>query len=290
MKRIWLFLATVIFLGIIIGSVILAPNNKKSEAQVAATIFPIYDIARNIAGDELEVALILPPGASPHTFEITPSALRQLSSVETVYAVGHGLDDWTNQISKSIDAEVVVVDKNINLRESGDDHSEIDPHYYLTIENAMNIAITISTDLATRYPELADNFQTNLTVYLTELAEVNPEIERIIDSTQNKNIITLHDAWYYFAEEYGLNIVGTFEPSAGREPTPQYLVELTKAIETSGASMLFSEPQLSTESINQFVSDNGLSIIELDPIGGVDDRDTYIKLMLSNAEAISKNQ
>ena len=89
--------------------IVLSTQSNTTEdpaTEIAATILPIYNIAQNVAGDVLEVELILPPGASPHTFEVTPSSIRNLKSTKVVYAVGHGLDDWTNQISESAGTDI----------------------------------------------------------------------------------------------------------------------------------------------------------------------------------------
>lgn len=283
-------------------------SEPSSEAKVAATIFPIYDMTQNIAGDVIDVELALPAGASPHTFDPSPSTLRDLQGTEVIYAVGHGLDNWTETINESIGAETLVVDTGVAIRERAheeehDDehededeheeehvHGDTDPHYYLSISNANVIAQTITDDLSQRFPEHAETFNANLENYLAELELAQNEIIATLDGVQNNNLITLHDAWYYFAEEYDLNIVGTFEPSPGREPTPQYLVELTEAVESANVQTIYSEPQLATSSIEAFLSDNKLKLAELDPIGGVGERQSYIDLMKYNAEIIAQNQ
>src|SRR5690349_2094833 len=85
---------------------------------VAATIFPIYDIARNVAGDAIDVRLVLPPGAEPHGFDPSPSLLRAMQGVQVMYAVGHGLDGWINTIADASGSDVVPVDAGIAVRPS----------------------------------------------------------------------------------------------------------------------------------------------------------------------------
>lgn len=285
-----------------------APAVETPAAPVATTIFPVYDITRNIADGATSVELIVPPGASTHTFDPSPSTLRNLRNVEVVYAIGHGADDWIDEIINSVDAQKVVVDHDIDIRDAEHDeheeeegehedegeeeheHGPEDPHYWLSIPNAKVIAATIADDLSQRFPEDADVFATNLERYLQELDQADGEIRSQLADVSNPQLITLHDAWYYFAQEYGLEIVGTFEPTAGREPTPQYLVELQEAIEASGSRTLYSEPQLSTAGLSGFARDNNLTIAELDPIGGTEGRGSYIALMKYNAQTIFQNQ
>ncbi|MFH1632010.1 MAG: metal ABC transporter substrate-binding protein [bacterium] len=291
----------IIGLVIILATIVLLIPRKANDATstpVAATIFPIYDITLNVVGDTMDVGLILPAGASPHTYDPTPSTLRDLAGAEVVYAIGYGFDDWINTVIESVGAEKVLVDDGITLLDQQSSHSHSDshgetasdPHYWLTVENAKLITQTIAGDLSNRFPEHADTFTNNASAYLSQLNQLDQNITNALAEVNNQNMVTLHDAWFYFAEEYGLEIVGTFEPTAGREPTPQYLVELTHAIEEAGTTVLYSEPQLATDSIESFLTDNNLSIAVLDPLGGVDDRQTYIDLMLYNAQTISQNQ
>ena len=103
-------------------------DNHKIEKRVGATIFPLANIAEEIAGDEFKVVLMLSPGASPHTFDPQPSLLKDLQNSSAVFAVGHGLDNWATPLAASIGAPVITLDKNIELRASIDEHDEHDEH------------------------------------------------------------------------------------------------------------------------------------------------------------------
>ena len=272
-----------------------------NTVDVATTIFPLYDITRNIAGDILKVGLILPPGASPHTYNATPSDILTVSNASAIYAIGHGLDDWSDVIITSIGAEKVIVDNDIDMRQTEElfgkdleenkiEFGDDDPHYYLNIYNAKQITQTIAADLSARYPEHAPVFAQNALEYLSKLSDVEQEIQTLLAPIENKSIITMHDAWYYFAGEYELFIVGSFEPTAGREPTPAYLAQLSMLAKTSRIQTLYSEPQLDNTTLVSFLRDNNLSLAILDPLGGVEGRASYIETMLYNAKTIANNQ
>lgn len=265
-------------------------TSTEHSARVATTIFPLQDITQNIVGDTMDVELILPPGASPHTFEISPSTLRKLDSTEVIFSIGNGLDNWTNNIAQSLKVDVVVVDQNINLRSGIEIDEPTDPHYYLDFNNAIIISQTITETLSKQFPEYANIFKANEQAYILELEKADSEIHKKFEPMQNRHLITLHDAWYYFANAYDLRIVGTFTPTPGREPTPQYLIDLQEAVSLSNVNVLYTEPQLSTDTIQAFIEDNNLKIATLDPIGGFSDRQSYIQLMQYNANIIYNNQ
>lgn len=309
------------------------PDTGPTDAKVAATIFPVYDIARNVADGVTGVKLVLPPGASPHTFEPSPQLVASLQEVEVLFAVGHELDEWAFDLVPA-EADRVIVDKGLAIidiedrhregfdlgdadhheedehHDDGEDehhhgeedehhddedehghaHGDTDPHYWLSIPNGQMIARTMATDLRERFPEHKDRIDENLREYLRELDIAEANIKNDFIDIRNRKMITMHDAWYYFAVHYDFEIVGTFEPSPGREPTPRYLAELTDAVNSFGARVIYSEPQIATESIQAFARDRGLVIAELDPLGGTPGRDTFKKLIQFNAKVITQNQ
>jgi zinc transport system substrate-binding protein len=100
------------------------------------------------------------------------------------------------------------------------------------------------------------------------------------------DILTFHDAWFCFADNFGLKIAGTFEPAAGEEPGPRYLADLQREIKARHIRIIFIEPQFSMGVLKSFAKDSGVKIAELDPLGGVEGRTTYLELMKFNARSI----
>ncbi len=272
------------------------PEPATGKPRIAATVFPIYDIARNIAGDRLDVIAILPPGASPHTYEPSPRQLRELEGVALVFSVGHGLDDWTAVLIETLpNARKIVVDDGINLIElsatearGGHGHEGANPHYWLSTINGKLIARNIAAEVIKLDPAGAGDYEANLEVFLAKLDSAGERIRRRIDGLPTKKMMTFHNSWAYYADEFGLEIVGTFEPFPGKLPTPRYLAELHELAKRHGVKSLFSEPQLSSETAASFVSDMGLELYALDPLGGVEGREDYIGLLEYNSEIIER--
>lgn len=282
-----LFAAVIIIIAaVIIFNQKQEPEVSKDKLQIAATIFPVYDIARNIAKDEADVNLILPPGASPHFFEFSPKQLKELQRTKTVFVIGHGLDDWTHKIKDAVsETKIITVDRDIKLRKS---EEGVDPHYWLDINNAKIITENIRDELIKADPENAKLYSENAKEYIENLQAAEYEIKYILSGIPNKKLITLHDAWYYFASGFDINIVGAFEPAPGKEPSPKHIIELIKLVRENNIKSIFTEPQIATEAIGPFLKDNDLKLYTLDPIGGTNERDSYIKLMKYNAETIAR--
>jgi len=272
------------------------PPRSAEKPKVAATIFPLYDIVRNIAGDKMEVVLILPPGASPHTIELTPQHVRRLENSRLVFRIGHGLDDWTGRFTEFLeDGKAVIVDEGVELvsageeqhgQEDGHAHNGVNPHYWLSVKNAQIIADHVLEKLIEVDAQNEQTYRNQAALYKDRLQHLELELKQQLEPFQGEELITFHDSWVYYAREFDLVIVGNIEPFPGRQPTPRYLASLQEQIRRYDIRVLFSEPQLSSESVEAFVADLGLELYVLDPIGGVAGRESYIDLMKYNTNTI----
>ena len=145
---------------------------------------------------------------------------------------------------------------------------------------------TIASEVSRIDPQNKNLYQKNAQEISRELEKLYDEMLSLLQPVQTKPFITLHDAWGYFGNAFGLRIVGSFEPSASEQPTPRYLQELQELISDLQVTAIFSEPQLAVSSLSSFVSDNKLAMGVIDPIGGTEDRDSYQALIRFNCLAI----
>ncbi len=275
-------------------------NQPEPSVRVAATIFPLYDIVKTVGGEHVAATLILPPGNSPHTFELTPKVTKELAEVSHIFSIGQGIDTWVAQ-AKNIapNASISTVDQGIALHETvehaeeeghteeEEEHGPIDPHYWLNPMNGITIAKNVADQLANLDPEHATEYQANAAELITELREKNEVWKETLANVNKKELITFHDSFYYFADHFGLSVVATFEPFPGKEPTPQYLKKVQEIMQEHNISTLFLEPQLSEQAVRAFANDTGATIAVLDPLGGIDNRQGYIDLIQYNVETIA---
>ncbi|MFH1089008.1 MAG: metal ABC transporter substrate-binding protein [Candidatus Uhrbacteria bacterium] len=294
LKSLLTFLAIILITGLAVVLIKIYPqltSQQTSELSVAATIFPIYDIAKNVAGDAVKVTLILPPGADAHSFEPSPSLIKEISGAKVVYAIGGPLDAWSSVLATNVGAETITVSSGIKFRSANDEEDgSFDPHYWLSVKNAKTITANISADLISRWPEKKEQIIINTNDYLKQLETLDQEIRTTLQNLPQKNLVTFHDAWYYFAEAYDLTIAGTFEPTAGREPTPQYLANLISVLDTANVKTMYYEPQMSINNLETFARDYNISLAVLDDIGGKAPYDSYINLMKTNVSTLKNHQ
>jgi zinc transport system substrate-binding protein len=284
----------------LLASFLLLPGHGAAVAKdplvLAATIFPAADIARRIAGPGIPVIQVLPAGASPHTFDLTPGQVRELQKARMIFKIG-GVDDWIDGVAESL-RRVTIVDlrKNVPLmpsHEDGHEHGagarhepDFDPHYWLSAENAIVMARNIADALRTVEPSRADLFEANYRELALELSRLHAEIKTELSALKNNKMIVFHDGWRYFAAAYGLEIVAVFQASPGREPAPRDLQKIYAVARKYAVRAIFSEPQLPQESLEPLVHDLGLNMVVLDPLGGAVPGDSYAGLLRRNARAI----
>lgn len=294
--------------GILLAVVFTLGYNRQGEEpssngkKVAATLFPLYDITKNIAGEEVDTVLIVDPGVSPHSFDPSPEDIKRIQGSQAIFVINYGIDEWSSKLAKSagIDKQIVA-DNNVNLREytdaeehieeeGEDNHNEegIDPHYWLSVTNAKGIAAQVRDELILLYPESKEVFEANYVTYEAELTKLDEEIRSELSAIEDRNIATFHNAWGYFAEEYDLTIVTTFEEFPGEEPSPEYVREFTEHIQEHDVKVIYAEPHFSTSSLEPIAADLGIQISQLAP-EGMTGIHTYIELMRYNGLQISKS-
>ena len=288
-------IVSIIIIGLILfgGQKQKKVSNNNKKISVVATIYPLYDIVKTVAGENAEVDLLLPPGASPHFFEFTPKQMQSLKNTDIAFVIGHGADDWAKDALTANDIPIITVDKNIILlnknhkpKNSDNNPKDVDPHYWLSLNNAILIAQTVAETLSENDPDNSPVYQNNAQVFANDLRQTDKELRQKIDSLDCRDMIVLHGAWYYFARHFDLNIVGVFMPESGQTPSPQYISDLSSALEASCSNVIFTEPQLSTDLLQAFANEHGTKVATLDPIGGEGKIKTYKDLMVYNINVI----
>lgn len=277
-----------------------APPQPASR-KVAATIFPLYDLVRQVAGPSVEVILLVPPGTSEHTFTVKPGTIRAITDCRAIFAIGHGLDDWVARLAREAGVpRTLVVDTGIPLRRGDSEaHSDghtgsrtmsqdaVDPHYWLSIPHAMRIVQTIADTLGELDPPAQADYQQRAATYLEQLHNADAEIRRLLMDLPRRDIATFHRAFDYFAEAYGLHVVAVFEPVPGKEPGPRYVEAFQRQVRAHKLRTVFIEPQLSEVALRGLTQDLGITLRKLDPLGGSQGVESYIAMMQFNARQIA---
>lgn len=268
----------------------------------AASIFPLYDVARRVAGDRTPVELVLPPGQTTHVFDPRPRDVARLADARLVFAVGLGLDTWLGSIVKSAGggrARIVALGPSLDplrvperiLRTMGPDArgpGSLDPHFWMDPVRMQRAAGLMTEALCELDPEGSSGYRARSQEVQRSLALLHEEIARRASGWKRRKIVTFHASMLYFADRYGLEVTAVVEPRPDQEPTPHYLAELLETVRREAPAALFSEPQMDPRPARVLAAETGLPLYELDPVGGGPGVDSYEKLLRHDVDVLDE--
>jgi len=273
-----------------------SPRCHGGRLPVAASIFPLADMVKQVGKDHVDVIAIIPPGASPHTFSLKPSQVKRIAESRVVFTIGAGLESWTEKLLASdqhLHRKVVLSDDVMLIygtgehsREhiSGDKTGSANPHIWLDPVIALGMVHRIADALGQADPANREDYLKNGKDYGQDLMDLDHTIKETIAGFRTRKYVSFHSAWVYFARQYALESVGTIEASPGRNPTPKTILKIMDQMKAHQITALFAEPQLNPRIAEVISRQVNARVLLLDPIGGPDlkDRGTYIDLMKHN--------
>jgi len=293
-----------------LGFLVLMPGLAAAGLSVTASILPLGDFCQNLGGDRVAVQVLIPPGASPHVFEPSPTtAARAMESRVLVY-VGAGLDPSVERLvrlrgSKGFLAVEAVhgipliteahpqpaakEEKEAPSMGARHSHQAGNPHVWLDPVLAQDICRRIAQAFIQADPEHRQHYEHNLGVYLDKLQKLHQDITEKVATFRRRDYVTFHPSFAYFARRYGLEEVGVIEAAPGREPSPRHLQKIIAAVKNTGLRAVFAEPQLSPRVAELIAQEAGVKVLFLDPLGGRPPYGSdYLKLMRHNVEVFAE--
>jgi zinc transport system substrate-binding protein len=252
-------------------------RHAASKPRVAATVFPVYDLVRRVAGDRLDVVLVLPRGADPHGYEPRPRDVAALSEAGLVFAVGLGLDAWAQGMARAAgagEARVFELGPLMDpiLAPPGVIRQEpfIDAHFWTDPLRALRAVDVIVDALSGLDPAGAPFFRERGHDVRHSIETVHREVAARAATWPRRRIVTFHGSLFYFAARYGLQVAGVVEPVPGAEPTAQHVQAVVELLRDPSPAALFVEPQLDGQLARSIAREAGVAVHEVDPLGGSD--------------------
>jgi zinc transport system substrate-binding protein len=163
------------------------------------------------------------------------------------------------------------------------------PHLWVGISDAIQQVKNIGSQLAALDPDNASDYNANTDIYVKKLEAEREKMHKALDDIQNRDIITFHEAFPYFAREFNLNIVGVIEREPGSQPSAKELADSIATINSLGVKALFAEPQYPATAAETIAMETGAKVYTLDPaVTGPMDADAYIDIMDSNLKILQE--
>jgi ABC-type Zn uptake system ZnuABC Zn-binding protein ZnuA len=248
----------------------------------------LADIVQNIAGDRLDVEILIPPGADPHTFQPTPQDVAKISNSQVLIINGVGLEEWLQEVLDNAGGERLVIEAARGLSENtsrpGDPHFWLDPNY------VVHYAEEIRDGFTQIDPAGEAVYAQNTTDYIDQLQELDAwiadQVEQI--SPERRMLVTNHESFGYFADRYGFTIIGTIVPSVstGSSPSAQQMVALIEAIKATNTPAIFLESGTNPELAEQVAREADVKVIKDLLTHSIFAPGGYIEMMKYNTLAI----
>lgn len=261
---------------------------EEKQIKVLVSFYPLYEFTKEIGKERIDVSIIIPAGIEPHDWEPSIQDLQKMQNADMIVINGAGFETWFDDF-RATNPNVVVVDasKGIELMKSSaiyydHDESKKDPHIWLDPVLAKKQVQNIANGLMKLDPEHVQFYQENANIYNIKLDQLDNKIRTELSVCSKHDFIAFHDAFSYFAKEYGLNqhtIVGV---DANAEPTAATLQQIIQKATSMDLDTIFTEEAVNPR-ISEVIADEiDGKVLVLSPIEVVDKNSDYIKKMEQN--------
>jgi zinc transport system substrate-binding protein len=291
------YLLSVVLSILLISLAIIATGCSPEEQEtgkigVVVTILPQAEFVESVGGDKVGVTVMVPSGASPHTYEPTPSQMVFLSEAKMYAKMGSGIDfelTWMDElIAQNEDMLVVDCSRGIEFQQmtvadEDEPAGSMDPHIWLSPQNAVIMVQNIAEGLMQIDPDNSAYYCRNRDDYIQQLTQLDNDIREGLSAVTNRVFMVFHPAFGYFASEYNLTML-TIEDE-GKEPTPAGLQRLIEQAKEHNIKVVFAEPQFNPQSAEVIADEIGGKVVLIDPLAR--DYIDNLRVLLNNmAEAM----
>ena len=243
------------------------------KVRVATTVAPITSIVAAVGGDRVDITGVVPEGTNSHTFEPKPSVAELLATVDVVFVNGLGLEDPTTDLAradKKGGAEIVELGtKAIRPGDYIFDSSfpmsggKPNPHLWTDPKYADSYARTVRDTLVRRDVRNAAYYQANYETFSATVAQLDRAMRQAFATIPDgrRTLLTYHDAYAYFAADYGWRVVGAIQVSDFEDPTPRELAGLIDQVRAEGVPAIFGSEVFPSPVLEQIARETGAAYV-----------------------------
>lgn len=290
---------------------VVATESQKPKAEglnVVTTTYILRDLTEEIAGDKATVTCLIPKGQGVHGFEPSPKDMNSVNAADLFIYNGAGLESFTDRLKETAegDATFVEASEGIELLKGGHhhhhdedadhdhdhdaaehdhDHEGMDPHVWMSPENAEEMAENICEALSAKDPDNAAFYKANFEKLREKFDALDDSFEKVLSNAKYKDIVVSHEAYGYLAKEFGLNQIPIEGINSESEPDPKAMKTIVDEMKTKGIKTVFTEPHEDDKIAQTIASEAGAQVKELDPMEYESDKN-YFERMESNLKTL----
>ncbi len=279
-------------------------NSDSGKLKIISTVFPPYDLARQIAGDNAEISILLPPGSEIHNYEPSAKDMIAIRNCDIFLYIGGENEQWAEKLINSNDTEYVKAVKLIDyvptLSEDEDEHDhdhdhehehETDEHIWTSPKNAQLMLSAVYDAICKVDPSNKQTYTKNKDAYAKQLSDLDNAYRSAVDNAKNKTIVLADKfPFRYLAHEYGLEFSSAFAACSDEsEPGVSTMIKLTKTIKENNIPAVYYLEFSSTKIADTLCDETGATKLMLHSCHNVSKQDienniSYVDLMKQNLE------
>ncbi|RJT44632.1 metal ABC transporter substrate-binding protein [Rahnella woolbedingensis] len=278
-----------------VAALLSSPLAMAKTVEAVASFSILGDIVQEVGGEHVKVTTLVGPDGDPHSFEPSPKDSKAINASDVVFVSGLGLEGWIDRLvtASGYKGHLVTASEGVNSRKMEEDGKQItDPHAWNSMANGVIYATNVMNALIKADPEDADYFRQRGTAYIEQLQKLDAwaktEFTGIPQS--KRKVLTSHDAFGYFGQEYHVSFMAPVGFSTEAEASASGVASLIKQIKAEKVKTYFIENQTDPRLVKQIAAASGAQPGgELYPealSGPQGPATTYIKAFKHNVETI----
>jgi ABC-type Zn uptake system ZnuABC Zn-binding protein ZnuA len=263
-----LFTLLTLLLGACSVSQPATPSAAPGVPAILATTSFLADLAQNVAGDRLQVQILIPLGMDPHEYEPTPQDVARLSNSQVLIVNGIGYEFWLQKTLDGVGGSRQIITATAGMTPLSDPsgtEAAGDPHMWLDVSKTVKYVENIRDGLTLADPAGKDAYAQNANAYIVKLNQLDQWIKDQVSQipADKRLLVTNHDALGYFSKAYGFTVVGTVIPSVTTDASPsaQQMTDLIQLIKSSGAPAIFVETGVNTQLADQIGLETHIKVV-----------------------------
>ncbi|MCT4786152.1 metal ABC transporter substrate-binding protein [Exiguobacterium aestuarii] len=303
-----------------------ATESTDDQLTVYASTFALKSMAEEIGGDRVNVEMVIPPGADPHTYEPTSKQMTQIAEADLFLTIGHDLEPYVESMEKSLEGQNVAFVKtaeDVTLldatdtvhvheedghsedehaheeeghsedehahEEDGHDHGQYDPHVWLDPMNAVSMAEAVEAAFSEEAPDYKDEFAERLSAFKDEANALDAELKSAVENGSKSELLVTHAAYGYLGERYGFEQLPIAGLTPSEEPSQQALKRIIEEARLHDLNYIAFEDTVTpkvAEVVKQEIGAESVTIYNLESVTKEQMDKSYFDLMRENVKAL----